>query len=87
MRRAAVSAMIVAIGVCLYLTPIDRTVLARLYCVPVVVAALYDGWRGGGLRRFARRSHTAATLDRFLDRSALVIRACPDHRLLHGSGA
>src|SRR5690349_1677998 len=49
MRRAAVFAMIVAIAVCLYLTPLDRAILTRLYYIPVVLAALYDGWRGGGL--------------------------------------
>ena len=49
MRRAAVLAMIVAIAVCLYLTPLDRTILTRLYYIPVVLAALYDGWHGGCL--------------------------------------
>ena len=49
MRRAAVFAMIIAIGVCLRLTSLDGTILARLYSVPVVLAALYDGWRGGSL--------------------------------------
>jgi two-component system sensor histidine kinase HydH len=66
MRRAGLFAMVVTIAACQYFTPSSRTewhaVFSRLYYVPVVLSALYDGWRGGLLMAalpgvaFAQRS-------------------------------
>lgn len=51
MRRAGLLAMVAAIAACQHLTPLDRTVwhyiFPRLYYLPIVLAALYEGWRGG----------------------------------------
>jgi two-component system, NtrC family, sensor histidine kinase HydH len=51
MRRAALLAIVGAIAVCQYLTPSDLVqwhyLFPRLYYLPIVLAALFEGWRGG----------------------------------------
>jgi len=50
-RRAALLVIVFAIAVAQHITALDETnwhyVFPRLYYVPIVLAALYDGWRGG----------------------------------------
>jgi signal transduction histidine kinase len=50
-RRAALLLIVGAIAVAQHVTPLDHSswhyVFPRLYYVPIVLAALYDGWRGG----------------------------------------
>jgi signal transduction histidine kinase len=49
--RAAIAVMIAAIAIAQHITPLERThwhyAFPRLYYVPIVLAALYYGWRGG----------------------------------------
>jgi signal transduction histidine kinase len=51
LRRAALLTSVTAIAVVQDLTPLDQThwhyIFPRLYYLPIVAAALYDGWRGG----------------------------------------
>ena len=51
MRRAALLAMVAVIAACQYSVPFDRTswhsLFPHLYYLPAVLAALFDGWRGG----------------------------------------
>jgi signal transduction histidine kinase len=50
-RRAALLLSLAAIATVQHLTPLDQThwhyIFPRLYYLPIVFAALYDGWRGG----------------------------------------
>jgi signal transduction histidine kinase len=51
MRRATLLAMVAVIAACQYSVPLDRlswhSLFSHLYYLPVLLAALYDGWRGG----------------------------------------
>lgn len=50
-RRVGVVLIVAAIAAFQHFTPVDRThwhyVYPRVYYIPIVTAALYDGWRGG----------------------------------------
>ena len=52
MRAAGLAGIILAIGLSHELLPEPgqwQYLLSRLYYLPVVLAAIYDGWRGGVL--------------------------------------
>jgi signal transduction histidine kinase len=50
-RRVALGLMVAGIAALQHLTPVDHTnwhyIFPRVYYIPIVLAALYDGWRGG----------------------------------------
>jgi signal transduction histidine kinase len=50
-RRVVLALIVAAIATLQHFTPLDRThwhyIFPRLYYLPIVFAALYDGWRGG----------------------------------------
>ena len=79
-RRAALLLVVGIIALAQYVTPLDHTnwhyVFPRLYYVPIVVAALYDGWRLGLAIALAAGT---ALLPQFLHGGGL-----PAERMAHG---
>src|SRR4051812_23797104 len=72
-RRVAFVLVVGAIATIQHFTPLERThwhyIFPRLYYLPIVFAALYDGWRGGLVIALLS---SAAFLQQFLTTDDLI---------------